>query len=234
MVNAFGPPRYSGLGFLPVLAGRRLVEGEGPREPRQLGLTVERFSKIQCRRTILRRARERVDRMALREPLRWGACGYPLDGKCHHGSKQCFCRFAAVTICVKRALAPRFPSTIGSSTSRDRTRSLFPAGPRLAKPGHALFVPVERAVHRRKLLVCFVVQRTVELELARELRGVTHVSLLSASLLRRNAGGGVLADLPCFGRAPALEHRREHVEAFLGEGLVVVFRMGAPVCAFGL
>ena len=37
-----------------------------------------------------------------------------------------------------------------------------------------------------------------------------------------------------FGRAPALEHRREHVEAFLGEGLVVVFRMGAPVCAFGL
>ena len=50
----------------------------------------------------------------------------------------------------------------------------------------------------------------------------------------RSAGGGVLADLPCFGRAPALEHRREHVEPFLGEGLVVVFRMGTPVCAFGL
>ena len=37
-----------------------------------------------------------------------------------------------------------------------------------------------------------------------------------------------------FGRAPALQDRGEHVEPLLREGLVVVFRMGAPVCAFGL
>ena len=117
----------------------RRVAGRAPRHGSHAESALPVFA--QWRRAILRRARERVDRMALREPLRWGACGYPLDGKCHHGSKQCFCRFAAVTICVKRALAPRSPSTIGSSTSRDRTRSLFLAGSRLAKPGHALFVP---------------------------------------------------------------------------------------------
>ena len=45
-----------------------------------------------------------------------------------------------------------------------------------------------------------------------------------------SAGGGVLADLPCFGRAPALEHRREHVEPFLGEGLGKGPAFGGEFC----